>query len=318
MSSGRIGFPPLAVLSAILTLGASIAFTATDLKSRFDLPAEPLDKALQEFAIQVHCQISYEPSLVAGLQAPGIKGEFTPGDALSILLEGTKLRAIYVGEDFIQVLARSASASQDTTSITPSSNPSGSGFVRLAQDGSSAPPGAGTAPGSDQTASGTGDNKDRNREDLEEIVVTGTHIRGASPPSPVIEIGREEIDRSGYTTTADLMLSLPQNFGGGYNAAAMVSNSPVNSRYGDNPTGAMVPNLRGLGPGSTLTLIDGHRMASGLPGGGADIASIPIEAIERIEVLTDSASAIYGSEAVAGVVNVILKRNYDGAETSLS
>src|SRR5258707_6743647 len=59
-------------------------------------------------------------------------------------------------------------------------------------------------------------------------------------------------------------------------------------------------------------------MAAGLPGGGADISSIPINAIERIEVVTDSASAIYGSDAVAGVVNVILKRNYQGAETSLS
>src|SRR5258707_852901 len=59
-------------------------------------------------------------------------------------------------------------------------------------------------------------------------------------------------------------------------------------------------------------------MAAGLPGGGADISSIPIDAIERIEVVTDSASAIYGSDAVAGVVNIILKRNYDGAETSLS
>jgi len=114
------------------------------------------------------------------------------------------------------------------------------------------------------------------------------------------------------------MLSLPQNFGGGYNAATAVNNSTINSLYADNPTGASVPNLRGLGPGSTLTLIDGHRMAAGLTGGGADIASIPIDAIDRIEVLTDSASAIYGSDAVAGVVNIILKRNYDGAETSLS
>src|SRR3979490_2066050 len=103
MSSGRIGFPPLAILSALLALGASTAFAATDAKSRFDLPAEPLDKALQDFAIQVHRQISYEPSLVAGMQAPAIEGEFTPGDALSMLLKGTKLRAVYVGEDLIQV-----------------------------------------------------------------------------------------------------------------------------------------------------------------------------------------------------------------------
>jgi outer membrane receptor protein involved in Fe transport len=319
MYSSRVGFPLLIVLNALLTLGASIAFAAADSKSHFDLPAEPLDKALQDFAIQVHYQISYEPSLVAGIRAPALKGEFTPSDALSMLLKGTKLRAVYVGKDVIRVLEKGASASQNTTSETPSSNTSGGALVRsVDDDGSNRLPGPDVAPGSDRTASGTGDNKPRDNKDLEEIIVTGTHIRGVSMASPTIEIGREEIDRSGYTSIADLMLSLPQNFGGGYNAATAVNNSVVNSAYSDNPTGASVPNLRGLGPGSTLTLVDGHRMAAGLTGGGADIASIPIDAIDRIEVLTDSASAIYGSDAVAGVVNVILKRNYDGAETSLS
>jgi outer membrane receptor protein involved in Fe transport len=319
MSSSRVGgFPLLIVLNALLALGASIAFAAADSKSHFDLPAEPLDKALQDFAIQVHCQISYEPSLVSGIQAPPLKGEFTRADALSVLLKGTKLRAVYIRKDVIQVLGKAASTSQDTTAGTPSTNTSGGGVVRLAGDDSNAHAGAEAVPGSDHTASGTGDNKPRDNKDLEEIIVTGTHIRGVSMASPTIEIGREEIDRSGYTSIADLMLSLPQNFGGGYNAATAVNNSIVNSAYADNPTGASVPNLRGLGPGSTLTLVDGHRMAAGLTGGGADIASIPIDAIDRIEVLTDSASAIYGSDAVAGVVNVILKRNYDGAETSLS
>ena len=95
-------------------------------------------------------------------------------------------------------------------------------------------------------------------------------------------------------------------------------NNQVNGLYTNNPSGASVPNLRGLGPGSTLTLIDGRRMASGLAQGGADISSIPIDAIERIEVVTDSASAVYGSDAVAGVINVILKKNFTGATSSLS
>jgi iron complex outermembrane recepter protein len=155
-------------------------------------------------------------------------------------------------------------------------------------------------------------------DDLSEIIVTGTHIRGASFASPVTEIGQEEIARSGYTSIAELLLTLPQNFGGGLNPVSAVNNNRVNAQYGDNPAAASVPNLRGLGPGSTLTLIDGHRMASGLAGGGADISSIPLDAVERVEVVTDSASAIYGSDAVAGVINVILKKNYEGAKTDLS
>ena len=314
MYSSRVGLLLLAVFTACLALGASIAFAAADSKSHFDLPAEPLDKALQAFAIQAHCQISYEPSLVSGIQAPPLKGEFTRADALSVLLKGTNLKAVNIDQAVIRVLQKGVPASRETTSETSSSNASG-GPARLAGDGSNANAGAEAAPGSDRTASGKGDDKSRDK-DLEEIIVTGTHIRGISMASPTIEIGREEIDRSGYTSIADLMQSLPENFGGGYNPATIVGNTQVNSYL--NPTGASAPNLRGLGPGSTLTLIDGHRMASGLAGGGADIASIPIDAIDRIEVLADSASAIYGSDAVAGVVNIILKRNYDGAKTSLS
>jgi iron complex outermembrane receptor protein len=279
----RAGIVLLAIFASILTLHASPSFSlaaspgGTEIKSHFDLPAEPLDKALRDLAVQANCNISYEPSIVAGLSAPAIKGEFTVDGALSLLLKGTTLRAVTVNADTIQIIAGSQSASRDSgPEVTPS------------------------------------------QSDISEIVVTGSHLRGVSSASPVIEIGREEIERSGFSSITDLMLSLPQNFGGGLNPGTAVSNTPVNSLYTNNPTGESVPNLRGLGPGSTLTLIDGHRMATGLPGGGADISSIPLDAIERIEVVTDSASAIYGSDAVAGVINVILKRDYDGAKSDLS
>jgi iron complex outermembrane receptor protein len=315
----RAGIILLAIFAAILSLGPSAAPASetpparNEVKSHFDLPAESLDKALRDFAAQANCNISYEPAIVAGLQAPAIKGDFTVARVLALLVKGTRLRAVNVNENTIQILEMSQS-----TSRTADSAPNGQYPYGVPHTGADVPSPAVPSADADSQMSTAADDKSRDKKDLEEIIVTGTHIRGVSPPSPVIEIGREEIDRSGYTSIADLMLSLPQNFGGGYNAAAIVSNSPVNSRYGDNPTGASVPNLRGLGPGSTLTLVDGHRMASGLTGGGADISSIPIDAIERIEVVTDSASAVYGSDAVAGVVNVILKRNYEGAETSFS
>jgi iron complex outermembrane receptor protein len=285
---GRAGIILLAIFATVFSLGASGAPSPvrSDIKSHFDLRAEPLDKALRDLAVQAKCNISYDPSIVAGLQAPAISGEFTVGRALSLLLKGTKLRAVNINENTIQITEMPPSRPQDTASDTASNSPTNH------------------------------EDRSRDKKELEEIVVTGTHILGVSTPSPVIEIGREEIDRSGYTSITDVMLSLPENFGGGYNPATIVGNTQVNQYL--NYTGASVPNLRGLGPGSTLTLIDGHRMASGLAGGGADIASIPIDAIDRIEVVGDSASAIYGSDAVAGVVNIILKRNYDGAKTSLS
>jgi iron complex outermembrane recepter protein len=312
---GRAGILLLAIFAAVFSLDASRSTAGatsparSEIKSHFDLPAESLDKALRDLAVQANCNISYEPSVVAGLQAPPISGEFTVSRALSLLLKGTTLRAVNVNDNTIQILERPQSTSRDAASA-----PNGHSLNGAAPAGTDVSSPATPSADADSNNSTVPANKSR---DLEEIVVTGTHIRGVSIASPVIEMGREEIDRSGYTSIADVMLSLPQNFGGGYNAATMVGNTQV-SRDASNPTGASAPNLRGLGPGSTLTLVDGHRMASGLPDGGADISSIPLDAIERIEVVTDSASAIYGSDAVAGVVNIILKRDYDGATTSLS
>ena len=151
--------------------------------------------------------------------------------------------------------------------------------------------------------------------EFEEVIVTGSHIRGAgvSVGSKVNIIGRAEIDRSGLATIQDVLKTLPQNFQGG---------PSEDTRLGDpalsNFTSASGVNLRGLGAASTLLLINGRRMpVAGDRGSFTDISSIPVTAIERIEVLPDGASAIYGADAIAGVVNVILRKDYDGAETRL-
>jgi iron complex outermembrane recepter protein len=303
-----------ALLATGLWIGLCATLAASDLKSRFDLPAEPLAQALRDFAIQANCNISYEPSVVADLQAPAIKGEFTLVEALSRILTGTGLTVVSVNADTLRVVEKPAPTSRD---VERNREAHANDAIRVASAAENVPA---ASPPSDSNSStpAPADDKTRNQKDLEEIVVTGTHIVGASVASPVIEIGQEEIERSGFQSLSDVILSLPQNFGGGYNPATIVNNSYVNNRYNDNPTGASVPNLRGLGPGSTLSLIDGHRMASGLSGGGVDVSSIPLDSIDRIEVVTDSASSIYGSDAVAGVVNIILKKDYDGAKTSLS
>jgi iron complex outermembrane receptor protein len=143
---------------------------------------------------------------------------------------------------------------------------------------------------------------------LETVTVTGTHIRGASPTSPVLTLDRGYIDTSGYTSTGDVLRSLPQNYGGGLNSTVGSPDLAI--------SGATTANLRGLGSESTLTLIDGHRLADAEAQSAIDVNIIPLAAIDRIEVLTDGASAVYGSDAVGGVVNFILKKDFDGAQTS--
>ena len=149
-------------------------------------------------------------------------------------------------------------------------------------------------------------------EDSPGIVVTGSRIRGIEPTgSPVIGLGREDIDQSAATTTTELLSELPQVFNFGATDASFTSanNQNANRTFG---TGI---NLRGLGTESTLTLLDGRRLpAAGTQSQFFDPAVIPTMAIARLEVLADGSSGIYGSDAVGGVVNILLRRNFDGAE----
>jgi iron complex outermembrane receptor protein len=145
---------------------------------------------------------------------------------------------------------------------------------------------------------------------LERVVVTGTHIPQTDIEGalPVQVIRREEIERSGVTTVEQLLERVPANFNP-VKAASTIGN-------GTSP-GLSSANLRGLGGGSTLVLLNGRRLANyAFDGESVDLNSIPLAAIDRVEVLKDGASAIYGTDAIAGVINFILRRDYAGAEIS--
>ena len=151
------------------------------------------------------------------------------------------------------------------------------------------------------------------------VTVTGSNVRrtDSETPSPVEVITAKDIKNSGYTSVGDVLHNITAN-----NMGSLSQSAP--SAFAAGGSGVA---LRGLTVGATLVLIDGHRMASyPMPDDGerdfVDISSIPIDAIERIEVLKDGASAVYGSDAIAGVVNVILKKSFTGltmsAETGIS
>jgi outer membrane receptor protein involved in Fe transport len=149
--------------------------------------------------------------------------------------------------------------------------------------------------------------------DPRQIVVTGSRIRGAPIASPVIRLDRDKIRKSGGATLAEAVRTIPQNFGGGQNPG-IGNNVPASS--GVNVGSSTSVNLRGLGSDATLTLVNGHRISYSASRQAIDISSIPLGAVDRIEIVPDGASALYGSDAVAGVVNVILRPDYDGIETS--
>ena len=146
-------------------------------------------------------------------------------------------------------------------------------------------------------------------ERLERVEVTGSNIKrvDTETASPVSVITRKDIEQSGYTTTSQLLQNLPGNNAGGFNEAN------VNSFA----AGAAAVSLRGLGPQATLILLNGRRLTNyGFAVGGqstfVDLNTIPLDVIERVEILRDGASAIYGSEAIAGVINIILRKDFTG------
>src|SRR5690242_14052136 len=170
---------------------------------------------------------------------------------------------------------------------------------------------ASTGPQSEQ-----GNNESQQKsEGLQEVVVTGTHIRGVSPASPLIVLTGTDIANSGLSTAGDVLRSLPQSFAGGQQSTIGVNGAgPYQNLSNFNNSDSA--NLRGLGSDSTLVLINGLRAPHTGLQGSVDISAIPVVAIDHVEIVTDGASALYGSDAVGGVVNFILRKNYSGAETS--
>lgn len=151
---------------------------------------------------------------------------------------------------------------------------------------------------------------------LQRVEVTGSNIRraDAETASPVQVITKDEIDQSGKSTVGEYLQTLTSDGQGS-----------VPTTYGRGFAGATAAgiSLRGLGANATLVLVNGRRVSTAVLADDAqrsfvDLDSLPLEAVERVEVLKDGASAVYGSDAVAGVVNIILKKNYVGTTVKAS
>ena len=143
---------------------------------------------------------------------------------------------------------------------------------------------------------------------LEEVVVTGSRIKrsDSSSISPISVLSEQDLAVSGNLTLENFIQDLPAVNGGDFGAG--VNNG--------NP-GIATVSLRGLGPNRTLTLVNGKRFASASVNGFVDLNMIPTAIVERIEVLRDGASTVYGSDAIAGVVNIITKKDFEGVDLSL-
>jgi iron complex outermembrane recepter protein len=150
---------------------------------------------------------------------------------------------------------------------------------------------------------------------LTEIIVTGSRIAAPNEvsTSPIQVVSAKEIQQGGKTDAIDLLNQLPQNF---QNSSVDFSNT---SSGLSTPGGISTADLRGLGPQRTLVLVNGRRLGTGdpntaNPNPSPDLDQIPLSLVERVDVVTGGASAVYGSDAIAGVVNFIMKKNFEGVQ----
>ena len=156
-------------------------------------------------------------------------------------------------------------------------------------------------------------------EKAERVEVTGSRLKGVDleGANPVITVTSEELTTKGYDSIAEFLKDLPQTSSAGTFSEA----GGLASGTRGQPAGSAGVSLRGLGSSATLVLINGRRVAVDSFTNGfdtfVDINSIPMSAVDKVEILTDGASSIYGSDAIAGVINFILRKDFDGHEVSL-
>ncbi len=148
-----------------------------------------------------------------------------------------------------------------------------------------------------------------NSSSVEKISVVGSRIKrtAVETSSPTVTISRDQIESSGVTTVGELLRT-----------QAVASNGNFAGESGYVRSGAQTGNLYGLGPGRTLVLVDGQRLPKDASLSGTNLAIIPASMIDRVEITTGSKSAVYGSDAVAGVVNLVTRKDFSGTEVKTS
>lgn len=274
-----------ALLGATLPMAAPAALAQASAEARtYVIASQPLGSALNRLAEAGGLQILVPPALVRDRTAPALNGRYTTEQALRALLAGSGLDYRTTSGGVITIVAA-------TPPLPAPAKP------KVTSKAAAAPASA----------------PEQEPAELESVQVTGSRIKRTEVegPSPVTVISAEQIENEGHATVFEALETL-----------VMASGAVETELSGGFSANAHPLNLRGLGPGRSLLLIDGRRAADyPFPYEGRsnfqNFGNIPSGAVDRIEILAGGASAIYGADAVSGVVNVVLKRNYDGDQVKL-
>lgn len=271
--------------TASLSLLVMADARADDPIARFNVPAEFLPQALMDFYHQSGVQPGFAATeQMAKAKSNPVAGMMASSKALDAMLKGTGYTYRFDTDNSVDIVP----ADEQSGGQTPPA-------ATVTRESVPAP----QQPMADEYGGR-----------LEQVNVTGSLIRGVQDTvAPLIYLKQQQLAMAAYETVQDSLYSQP----------IMSLNGPredlgidANYQYGAGL------DLRGLGVGATLVLVNGQRQPlSGLNGDFVDVSTIPLSAVERIEVLPDGASALYGSDAIAGVVNIIMRNNFDGAQSQL-
>jgi iron complex outermembrane receptor protein len=275
-----------------LAFFASVMTAAETPRKIFTLEAGDAVGTLKAFSEQSGEQIVYPVEQVRGVSTNRVRGELTPAAALDLMLANTGLVAKQDAATGDFAVSRSAPLPGPKETARADSTPT-------------------TRAESQQAI------------ELDRFEVTGSRLKQTEVEgfSPVIAFEAAFIERSGFGTLSEFLQTLPQNYTGAATGRLGVPND-ANPTLFTRSAGQSGVGLRGLGSNSTLVLIDGRRAplsgkanpSTTPPQSFFDVNTIPFGMVERIEVLTDGASAIYGTDAIGGVINIILKKNYNRVE----
>ncbi len=322
---GKVRTLQLVLVTAILSLWSALACaqnSAATPRVLFDIPQQPAESALIEFAEQADITLIVRFDEVSGKPANPLRGEYTLEEGIAALLAGTGLTPTFRNELVlnIETTIPTEPEGEGMNGSNRDMNGAGrevSGAKRAGFLAAIAAAFAGSGASGQETES-------TNAEALEEVIVTGSQIRGASTTAalPVSVITQEDIQVTGAASSDELFRTLP-----GVGAVGFGGNNQRSVSFGINGARGDVAsiNLRSLGEGNTLVLMNGRRLVDHpgtqtneqtAPAVTVNMNAIPVMGLQRVEVLRDGASALYGTDAVAGVVNTVLRNDFEGLEIS--
>lgn len=265
---------------------AAIATPAAAAEQIYNIPPQSLKSALQAFGLQSGEAVTFRGEVIGNVRSSGAVGRFETEAALAALLKGSSLSFVRAEGGFIIVAAnRSSPRGQFIRSAAPL--PAGLSSAAPPAQAASSPAGPGNV-----------------TQDVEEIVVTGSRVASVeNSPTPLTVVSTEQLQTTTPKDIPDALNKLPVFQGS--------TGQRTQSGGGSNSSGNFL-NLRNFGTERTLILLDGHRVVASGQNGAVDTNALPQMLVERVDIVTSGASAVYGSDAITGVVNFVLDTNFEG------